>query len=92
MTLFVRLVSPERSLACPMYAAERDPASVTRAAEWLAYYYASVTSTYHDSAAGEQMVILDEPSKDGRTIACRYGGAQGGERPVMTELLNCGIR
>jgi transposase len=62
-------------------AAERDP--VARA-EWLAY----VTSTY----SAEQMVILDESSKDGRTITRRYGRAPAGERPVMTQILNRGIR
>ena len=48
---------------------ECDP--VARA-EWLAY----VTSKY----SAEQMVILDESSKDGRTIARRFGHAPGGER------------
>jgi len=62
-------------------AAERD--RVARA-EWLAY----VTSTF----SAEEMVILDESSKDGRTIARRYGRAPVGERPVTTESLDRGIR
>ena len=62
-------------------ATEHDPVAC---AEWLAY----VTSTY----SAVQMVILDESSKDGCIIACRYGCTPGGERPVMTKLLNSGIQ
>jgi hypothetical protein len=62
-------------------AAERDP--VARA-EWLAY----VTATY----TADQMVILDESSKDGRTLMQRYGHALSGEDPVVSESIDGGIR
>jgi transposase len=62
-------------------AAERDDAA--RAA-WL-----------HDTLSNftaEQMVFLDESSKDSRTIFCKYGRAPRGERPVVEVSFDRGIR
>ena len=47
-----------------------------------------MTATY----AADQMVILDESSKDGRTLMRRYGHALSGEDPVVSESIDCGIR
>lgn len=62
-------------------AAERD--EVARA-EWLTH----ITSTY----TARQMVVLDESSKDGRTILRKYGRAPCGEDPFTELSLDRGIR
>jgi transposase len=53
-------------------------------AEWITHMTANYTA--------RQMVILDESSKDGRTIIRKYGRAPRGEDPVLAVSLDRGIR
>ena len=62
-------------------AAERDH-------ELRANWMYDILSTY----TAEQMVILDESSKDGRTLIRKYGRAVSGGDPVLTVSLDRGIR
>lgn len=62
-------------------AAERDDA---RRAEWLH----NITANY----TADQLVFLDESSKDDRTILRRYGRATRGQPPIDTVRLNRGLR
>lgn len=62
-------------------AAERDHALRTA---WLH----NVLNTY----TAEQMVVVDETSKDGKTLIRKYGRATRGHDPVYTVSLNRGIR
>ena len=74
----------ELGLTCKVMrraAVERDPVAH---AEWLAYVMATYTA--------DQMVILNESSKDGRSLMRRYGHALSGEDPVVSESIDCGIR
>ena len=47
-----------------------------------------VLSTY----TAEQMVVVDETSKDGKTLIRKYGRATRGHDPVYNVSLNRGIR
>jgi hypothetical protein len=47
-----------------------------------------ILSTY----SAEQMVIIDESSKDGRTLIRKYGRAASGDDPVLTVSLDRGTR
>ena len=47
-----------------------------------------VLSTY----TAEQMVVVDETSKDGKTLIQKYGCATSGHEPIYTVSLNQGIR
>jgi hypothetical protein len=40
----------------------------------------------------DQLVVLDESSKDGRTLIRRYGRAPAGEKAIATVSLDRGIR
>jgi transposase len=62
-------------------AAERD--EVARA-EWLL----EITNLY----TADQFVVLDESSKDGKTMLRRYGRAPSGEDPFVEVTLDRGIR
>jgi transposase len=62
-------------------AAERDH-------EFRANWMYHVLNTY----TAEQMVILDESSKDDRTLIRKYGRAASGDDPVLTVSLDRGIR
>ena len=62
-------------------ATERDDVAW---AEWITYMTANYTAC--------QMVILDESSKDSRTIIQKYGHALRGEDPVLAVSLDWGIR
>jgi transposase len=62
-------------------AAERD--DVARA-QWLL----EITTLY----TADQLVVLDESSKDDRTIIRRYGRAPSGEDPFMEISLDRGVR
>jgi transposase len=62
-------------------AAERDHGL---RANWMY----NVLNTY----TADQMVILDESSKDDRTLIRKYGRAMSGDDPVLTVALDRGIR
>src|SRR6202044_2455274 len=62
-------------------AAERDNVAC---ANWLY----EVTSHY----SAQQLVLLDESSKDGRTLARHFGHAPAGQRPVEVTPLERGLR
>jgi hypothetical protein len=62
-------------------AAEQDAAA---RAEWLD----NVISTY----SADQMVFLDESSKDGRTLIRKYDHAPSGEVPVEQVIFDRGVR
>jgi hypothetical protein len=62
-------------------AAERDDQA---RAEWLIH----ITSNY----TARQMVVLDESSKDGRTIFRKYGRALSGQDPFLELSFDRGIR
>ena len=62
-------------------AAERDH-------ELRANWMYDILSTY----SAEQMVIIDESSKDGRTLIRKYGRAASGDDPVLTVSLDRGMR
>ena len=62
-------------------AAERDH-------ELRANWMYDILSTY----SAEQMVIIDESSKDGRTLMRKYGRAASGDDPVLTVSLDRGMR
>jgi transposase len=62
-------------------AAERDDQA---RAEWLIH----ITSNY----TARQMVVLDESSKDGRTILRKYGRALSGQDPFLELSFDRGIR
>lgn len=62
-------------------AAERDDAA--RAA-WM--YHVKLNFT------ADQMVILDESSKDGKTLLRKYGSAPAGVDPVLNASLKRGIQ
>jgi hypothetical protein len=62
-------------------ATERDDQAQ---AEWLIH----ITSNY----TARQMVVLDESSKDGRTILRKYGQALSGEDPFLELSFDRGIR
>ena len=51
-------------------------------AEWMYDFLATYSA--------EQMVVLDESSKDGKTLIRRYGRAQSGEDAVIQVSLDCG--
>jgi len=62
-------------------AAERDD---QLRAEWMYDFLATYSA--------EQMVVLDESSKDGKTLIRRYGRAQSGEDAVIQVSLDRGVR
>ena len=62
-------------------AAERDH-------ELRAAWMRDVLSTF----TADQLVVLDESSKDGRTLIRRYGRAAAGEDAVLNVALNRGVR
>ena len=62
-------------------AAERDD---QLCAEWMYDFLATYSA--------EQMVVLDESSKDGKTLIRRYGRAQSGEDAVIQVSLDRGVR
>jgi len=62
-------------------AAERDH---ELRANWMYDFLATYTA--------EQMVVLDESSKDNRTLIRRYGRALCGDDPVLTVSLDRGVR
>ena len=62
-------------------ATERD--DIARA-EWLLEF----TTLY----TADQLVVLDESSKDGRTIIRKYGRAPSGEDPFVEVSLDRGVR
>jgi len=53
-----------------------------------AHWMYNILNTY----TAEQMVILDESSKDDRTLIRKYGRASSGDDPVLTVPLDRGIR
>jgi len=62
-------------------AAERDH-------ELCANWMYNILNTY----TAEQMVVLDESSKDDRTLIRKYGRAPSGDDPILTVSLDHGIR
>ncbi|KAG6808737.1 hypothetical protein H0H87_012578, partial [Tephrocybe sp. NHM501043] len=62
-------------------AAERDD---TLHSNWM--YNASINFT------ADQLVILDESSKDGQTLIRHYGRAPSGHDPVLCTSLDWGIQ
>jgi hypothetical protein len=53
-------------------------------AEWMYDFLATYSA--------EQMVVLDESSKDSRTLIRKYGRAPSGEDAVLQVLLDRGVR